>query len=98
MASWKITSFLVAEIYLKAQSGGKDGGGLGWSAGVPRHDVGLPGVGRSVRQVGAPALAQCGLIHGGRGSSCGLVSAVGGAVGQWAGPLHAAMSSRAPRQ
>ena len=35
---------------------------------------------------------------GGRGSSCGLVSAVGGAVGKWAGPLHAAMSSRPPRQ
>ena len=35
---------------------------------------------------------------GGRGSSCGLVSAVGGAVAQGAGPPHAAVSTRAPRQ
>ena len=86
MASWKITSFLVAEIYLKAQRGGKDGGGLGWSAGVPRHDVGLPGVGRSMQQVGAPGLARCGPVHGGgAGRGAGLLLRAGQRGGRGGG-------------
>ena len=50
-----------------------------WSAGVPRHKVNLPGVGRGVQQVGAVALAQRGPVHGG---GAGLLLRAGQRVGR----------------